>query len=241
MLQRRRARVQVGVTGKETALSRGQRRSHSVSASRFSAIKLDQTGIQWRQRLNFTVPSCTHFAEPYLLPFTFAIVWLLQTRRQKCRIVAENMIPEEMPSFFPSKIWIKNSNTSKNCVERSRYERHFCSLLPYFLLSWLQIFQLCLSFWASSFDLVLFQKFLQEKEKYPKNRPIRLRSYDLHSFVNRAETWYTASTYPSAKYFVTEFFYFALKVEIWTKNLQQPCFTLPGRIWRSITFFGGRN
>ena len=59
MLQRRRARVQVGVTGKETALSRGQRRSHSVSAPRFSAIKLDQTGIQWRQRLNFTVPSCT--------------------------------------------------------------------------------------------------------------------------------------------------------------------------------------
>ena len=50
MLQRRRARVQVGVTltvtGKETALSRGQRRSHSVSAPRFSAIKLDQTGIQ---------------------------------------------------------------------------------------------------------------------------------------------------------------------------------------------------
>ena len=48
MLQRRRARVQVGVTltGKETALSRGQRRSHSVSAPRFSAIQLDQTGIQ---------------------------------------------------------------------------------------------------------------------------------------------------------------------------------------------------
>ena len=58
MLQRRRARVQVGVTGKETALSRRQRRSHSVSAPRFSAIKLDQTGIPWRQRLNFTVPSC---------------------------------------------------------------------------------------------------------------------------------------------------------------------------------------
>ena len=27
---------------------------------------------------------------------------------------------------------------------------------PLFLLSWLQIFQLCLSFWTSSFDLVLF-------------------------------------------------------------------------------------
>ena len=62
MLQRRRARVQVGVTVKETALSRGQRRSHSVSAPRFSAIKLDQTEIQWRQRLNFTVPSCIRSA-----------------------------------------------------------------------------------------------------------------------------------------------------------------------------------
>ena len=48
---------------KETALSRGQRRSHSVSAPRFSAIKLDQTGIQWRQRHNFTVPSCTENRE----------------------------------------------------------------------------------------------------------------------------------------------------------------------------------
>ena len=58
MLQRRGARVQVGVTGKEKALTRDQRRSHSVSALHFSAIKLDQTGIQWRQQLNFTVPSC---------------------------------------------------------------------------------------------------------------------------------------------------------------------------------------
>ena len=41
-------------------------------------------------------------------------------------------------------------------MERSRHERHFCSLLPYFLLSWLQIFQLCLSFCTSSPDLVLF-------------------------------------------------------------------------------------
>ena len=46
MLQRCRARVQVGVKGEETALYRGQRRSHSVSAPRFSAIKLDQNGIQ---------------------------------------------------------------------------------------------------------------------------------------------------------------------------------------------------
>ena len=61
MLQRRRARVQVGVTGKETALSRGQRRSHSVSASRFSAIKLDQTGIQWRPATQFHCPKLYTF------------------------------------------------------------------------------------------------------------------------------------------------------------------------------------
>ena len=59
MLQQRRARVQVGVTGEGNSSFSGQRRSHSVSAPRFSAIKLDQTGMQWRQRLNFTVPSCT--------------------------------------------------------------------------------------------------------------------------------------------------------------------------------------
>ena len=45
MLQRRRARVQFGITGNETALTRGHSLSHSVSAPRFSAIKLDQTGI----------------------------------------------------------------------------------------------------------------------------------------------------------------------------------------------------
>ena len=47
-------------------------------------------------------------------------------------------------------------NIIKGSVERSRHERHFCSLLPYFSLYWLQIFQLCLSFWTSSFDLVIF-------------------------------------------------------------------------------------
>ena len=31
-------------------------------------------------------------------------------------------------------------------------------------------------------------------------------------------------------------FNFALEVEIWTKNLQKRCFTLSGRLWRSITF-----
>ena len=40
---------------------------------------------------------------------------------------------------------------------------------------------------------LFFKKFLQEKENYPKNHPKRLSSLHLHSFVNRAETWYTAS------------------------------------------------
>ena len=62
--------------------------------------------------------------------------------------------------------WLKGS------VERSQHERHFCSLLPSFLLSLLQIFQLCLSVCTSSPDLVLFKKFLQEK-KYPTNHPKR--------------------------------------------------------------------
>ena len=44
----------------------------------------------------------------------------------------------------------------KGSVERSRHERHFCSLLSYLLLSLLQIFQIGLSFWTSSLDLVLF-------------------------------------------------------------------------------------
>ena len=65
-------------------------------------------------------------------------------------------------------------------------------------------FQLCLSFWASSFDLVLFKKFSLGK-KYPKNHPKCHSSYHLHSFVYQAEAWYTASTYPSAKYVVTDF------------------------------------
>ena len=58
-------------------------------------------------------------------------------------------------------------NRFKGSVERPRRERHFCSLLPYFLLSWLQIFQLCLSFWTSSFHLVLF------KNSFRKNKNIR--------------------------------------------------------------------
>ena len=68
-------------------------------------------------------------------------------------------VPSSNPEFvfWGSKKKKKQSclNKFKGSVEWSRHEQHFCSLLPYFLLSWLQIFQLCLSFWTSSFDLVL--------------------------------------------------------------------------------------
>ena len=80
-------------------------------------------------------------------------------------------------SSFPFLSAINAQRTRvKGSVEWSRHERHFCSLLPYFLLSCFQIFQLCLSFWTSSFDMVLLKKILQEKEKYPKNLPKRLSS-----------------------------------------------------------------
>ena len=45
----------------------------------------------------------------------------------------------------------------RGSVERSRPEQHFCSLLPYFFLSWYQLFQLCLSFWTLSYHLVLLK------------------------------------------------------------------------------------
>ena len=38
---------------------------------------------------------------------------------------------------------IEKMNQIKGCVERSRHGRHFCSLVPYFLLFRLHIFQLC--------------------------------------------------------------------------------------------------
>ena len=56
----------------------------------------------------------------------------------------------------------------KGSVERSRHEQHFCSLLPYFLLSWLQIFQFYLSFWTSSFHLVLLKNSFRKKKSIRK-------------------------------------------------------------------------
>ena len=57
----------------------------------------------------------THFAEPYLLPITFAIVWLLQTRRQKSRIVAKNMISWRDAFLLP----IENMN------QKFKYQQNF--------------------------------------------------------------------------------------------------------------------
>ena len=58
--------------------------------------------------------------------------------------------------------------TLKGSVERSRPEWYFCSLLPYFLLSSLKIFQLCLTFWTSSFDLVHFKNSFRKKKNIRK-------------------------------------------------------------------------
>ena len=74
MLQRRRARVQVGVTGKETALSRGQHRSHSVSAPRFFC---DQARSNWD-----SVTSATQFHCPKLYTAACTLTWsFLKSRR----------------------------------------------------------------------------------------------------------------------------------------------------------------
>ena len=51
----------------------------------------------------------------------------------------------------------------------------------------------------------------------------------------------TAFTYPQRKIRCYGIFNFALEVEIRTKNLQKRCFTLPGKLWWSVTFFAGRN
>ena len=128
----------------------------------------------------------------------------------------------------------------KGSVEWSRHERHFCSLLPYFLLSWLQIFQLCLSFWTSSFDMVLFEKFFQEKKNIWKTSQNALAPsiFIVWSIVLKLGT---PLLHIQAQKGCYKIFNFAPEVEIWTKNLQKRCFTQPGRLWRSITFFVGRN
>ena len=78
-----------------------------------------------------------------------------------------------------------------------------CSLISYFLDFKFSNF-VCLS---ELHPLIwfFFKNSFRKKKSIRKNHPKRLSSKHLHSFINRAETWYTASTHPSAKYVVTEF------------------------------------
>ena len=67
-----------------------------------------------------------------------------------------------------------NQIKQDNCIERFEGESGEIAIfrdLPtafFFFTTYLQIFQLCLSFWTSSSDLFFLYKFLEEKEKYPK-------------------------------------------------------------------------
>ena len=88
----------------------------------------------------------------------------------------------------------------KGSVEWSRHEQHFCSLLPYFLLSWLQIFQLCLSFRTSSLIWFFCKNSFGKMKNIWKTTENALAPSIFIVLSIRAETWYTASTYPSAKY-----------------------------------------
>ena len=80
---------------------------------------------------------------------------------------------------------------------------------------------------TSSFNLVLLKKILQEKEKYPKNHPKHLSSWHLYSFVNHAETWYTASTYTGAKRGFKELSISLYKSRYWWKTSKNALLPYP--------------
>ena len=74
-------------------------------------------------------------------------------------------------------------------------------------------------------------------EKLPKTPQLLASSQFSQSCWNLVHRFYI----PKRKISCYRIFSFALEVEIWTKNLQKRCFTLPGRLWRRNTFFAGRN
>ena len=123
----------------------------------------------------------------------------------------------------------------KGSVERSRHERHFCSLLPYFLLSWLQIFQLCLSFWTSSSDLVLFKNSFRKKKNIWKTTPNGLAP-SIFIVLSIALKLDTPCLHTQAQNTCYRIFNFALEVEIWTKKLQKRCFTHPVGFDEALVF-----
>ena len=64
-----------------------------------------------------------------------------------------------------------------------------------------------------------------------------------YSIINEWPHWKLVHRFyiPKRNKDIYRAFNFSLKVEKWTKNLQERCFTLPDLVWRSKTFFVDRN
>ena len=110
-----------------------------------------------------------------------------------------------------------------------------CSLIFYFLDFKFSNFVL-LNFILSSLSFFFFNSFRKKKNirKTTQNALAPNIFIVLSIVVHRL-------CIPKRKIVCYRFLNFALEVEVWTKNLQKRCFTLPGRLWQSITFFAGRN
>ena len=139
-------------------------------------------------RQTLICPSCESPIMPvaHLQPYTQFVCWLILIPAQLCTVILQIFgvvlfsvfsVVNGFTEIKKTPKWEKHLEWSpqhpwtpkfKGSVEWSRHERHFCSLLPYFLLSWLQIFQLCLSFWTSSFDLVLCKNSFRKKKNIRK-------------------------------------------------------------------------
>ena len=64
------------------------------------------------------------------------------------------------------RLWQSKSNLLERGVIATRTT--FLLTNPLLLPAWLQIFQLCLSFWTSSFDMVLLKNFFRKKKNIRK-------------------------------------------------------------------------
>ena len=161
----------------------------------------------------------------------------------KTQIKGGPALKEDTKKWFSSKVQFLALQWClfKGSVERSRPEQHFCSLLPYFLLSWLQIFQLYLSSRTLSSDLFLFKKSFRKKKNIRKTTQNAFIAASIFIVFWIVLNLGTPLLHTQAQNMFLQNFYFALEVETWTKNLQKRCFTSPGRLWRSKTFFAGRN
>ena len=179
----------------------------------------------------------THFAEPYLLPFTFASVIVADktTKMQNCgqkydflkRCLPSSHRIHETKFKYQQKLF-RGAWRDRDTNDIFAH----CSLIFCFLDFKFPTLFVLLSFilWSGS-----FQKFLQEKEKYPKYRP-KTPKIDPSIFIVLSIVLKlgTPLLHTQAQNKLLQNFYFTLKVEIWTKNLKKPCFTLPGWIWRNF-------